>query len=104
MAILAKSLMPATARVNINDLIKSLLGPLSDGTSTKFSSHTFDVILNITARACSARCANMLTNGGVTKLLELLQMGSSPWTKSVEVFEIFQKVLVAPLSMSLFQG
>jgi hypothetical protein len=61
-----------TAGVDVDDLVKSLLEVLSDGTSPKLSSRALDVLLDVTARSHGARCAKAVEVGAVCVLVELL--------------------------------
>ena len=61
-----------TAGVDVDDLVKSLLEVLSDGTSPKLSSRALDVLLDVTARSHGARRAKAVEVGAVCLLVELL--------------------------------
>ncbi|OEL28484.1 E3 ubiquitin-protein ligase PUB23 [Dichanthelium oligosanthes] len=78
MAIVAKISMASsadrdwTAGVDVEDLIKSLLELLSDGTSPKLSSGALEVLLDVTARSRGSRRAKAVEVGAVCVLVELL--------------------------------
>ncbi|PUZ48657.1 hypothetical protein GQ55_7G263400 [Panicum hallii var. hallii] len=61
-----------TAGVDVDDLVKSLLEVLSDGTSPKLSSRALDVLLDVTARSRGTRRAKAVEVGAVCVLVELL--------------------------------
>ena len=58
--------------VDVDDLVKSLLEVLSDGTSPKLSSRALDVLLDVTARARGTRRAKAVQVGAVCVLVDLL--------------------------------
>ncbi|RLM65937.1 E3 ubiquitin-protein ligase PUB23-like [Panicum miliaceum] len=61
-----------TAGVDVDDLVKSLLEVLSDGTSPKLSSRALDVLLDVTAHSRGTRRAKAVEVGAVCVLVELL--------------------------------
>ncbi|KAJ1272525.1 hypothetical protein BS78_06G208300 [Paspalum vaginatum] len=61
-----------TAGVDVDDLVKSLIELLSDGTSAKLSSRALEVLLDVTARSRGSRRAKAVEVGAVCVLVELL--------------------------------